>query len=156
MILRRALYVAQFPLAVVLPVWVLVTRGIVADGIGWQFLVYLVACPILFVALAVICGLVVARKDVRVTRALSWLDTGLWLAIVVTLTVYGLFALPLLAVLVVIEVIAMFWAVVYELFHETKRRVTTYLDLPAEKPRPNIDGPTSGPHVIVIPPQPPA
>lgn len=156
MILRRALYVAQFPLAVVLPVWVLVTRGIVADGIGWQFLVYLVACPILFVALAVITGLIVARKNVRDTRSLSWFDTGLWLLVLVTLTVYGLFALPLLAVLIVIEVIAMFWFVAYELFHEAKRRVAKMLDVPAAKPRSNIDGPTSGPHVIVIPPQPPA
>ena len=142
MILRRALYVAQFPLAVVLPVWVLVTRGIVADGIGWQFLVYLVACPILFVALAVICGLIVARKNVRDTRSLSWLDTSLWLAVLVTLTVYGLFALPLLAVLVVVEVIAMFWSVVYELFHEAKRRVANYLDT----------APRADDHTIVVPP----
>ena len=34
MIVRRAVYRLLIPLAVVLPVWVLIGRGILADGIG--------------------------------------------------------------------------------------------------------------------------
>ena len=52
MLLRRALYWVQFGMAVALPVWVLVSRGIVADGVGWQLVIYLMLCPILFLTLA--------------------------------------------------------------------------------------------------------
>jgi len=134
MLLRRSLFFAQFPLAIALPAWVLVSRGIIADGIGAQLVVYLFVCPIVTVALAAISGLIVARKGVRLDRAISWRDAE-WLgAIWLSLLGYGFFAFPLLAVLVVLLIIAGFWFEVIELFNETRARVKTALDL----------GPTTG------------
>jgi len=134
MLLRRSLYFAQFPLAVVLPAWVLVSRGIIADGIGAQLVVYIVICPIVTLALGAIAGLVVARKGVRLDRAISWHDAEWQGAIWLSLFGYGLFAFPLLAVFVVVLIIAGFWFEVIELFNETRARVKTALDL----------GPTTG------------
>ena len=134
MLLRRSLYFAQFPLAVVLPAWVLVSRGIIADGIGAQLLVYVFVCPVVTIALIVIAGLIVARKGVRVSKAISWHDAAWQGAIWLSLFGYGFFALPLLAVLVALLVIGAFWFEVIELFNETRARVKTALDL----------GPTTG------------
>lgn len=134
MLLRRSLYFAQFPLAVVLPAWVLVSRGIIADGIGAQLLVYMFVCPVVTVALAAIAGLIVARKGVRLRRAISWQDAAWQGTIWLLLFAYGFFALPLLAVLVAVVIIAGFWFEVIELFNETRARVKTALDL----------GPTTG------------
>ena len=59
------MYRMLFPMAFVLPVWVLVSRGIVLDGIGWELLVYLIVCPILFIALLVISGIITWRPGIR-------------------------------------------------------------------------------------------
>jgi hypothetical protein len=157
MIIRRAVYLAQFVLAVVLPVWILVSRGIVADGLGWQFVAYLVACPVLFVALAAIAGIVSARKSVRAARAVSWLDAGLLGGLWVLLVLHGLFAIPLLAALIVILVIATFWVVSWELFDETRTRVKSFLDLgpygpPLQGAKPTPDFVQQGSTIIVPPP----
>ena len=146
MLLRRALYWVQFGMAIALPVWVLVSRGIVADGVGWQLVIYLVLAPVLFFALAVLVALTVARKRVRETRAVSWRDAvGLlitWAAIVT----YGLFALPLLAVIVVLAVVGLFWLVTWELVTETRDRVKTFFDAAAPS-----NAPRQIPDVIVVP-----
>jgi len=146
MLLRRALYWVQFGMAVALPVWVLVSRGIVADGIGWQLVIYLVLAPVLFVALALLVALTLARKQVRDTRAVSWWDAlGLlitWAAIIT----YGLFALPLLAVIVVLAVVALFWLITWELVTETRARVKNFFDAGAPSPAPR-----QIPDVIVVP-----
>ncbi len=143
MLLRRALYVVQFPLAVLLPLWVLLSRGIFADGIGWSFLGYLVLSPILFLALASIVGLVSARKTVRVQRAVSWLDAALLGALTLTLVAYGLFALPVLAALAVLLVVGGVWLELWQLFTETRGRVRQYLD----------PSPQQIPDLIVVPPE---
>lgn len=156
MLLRRSLYYAQFAMAIIMPTWVLVSRGILADGVGAKLIVYLVLCPILTIAMVVMATIIAARGSVRAAKALAWRDVALQVAIWLTLFTYGLFAFPLLAVLVVLLVIGGFWLVLVELLREAKTWVTTMLDVPATKPRSNIDGPTSGPNVIVIPPQPPA
>ncbi len=142
MILRRGLYWAQFGMAVLLPIWVLISRGIIADGVGWQLVVYLVLCPILFVALAVLTGLTIARKKVRTTRAVSWLDAATLLVIWAAVFTYGLFALPALAVLVVLSIVAGFWVAVWQLATETRDRVKGYFD----------NGPRQIPDVIVVSP----
>jgi hypothetical protein len=148
MLLRRSLYYAQFALAIIMPAWVLVSRGVLADGIGAALVVYALVCPILTVALLAISGLIRARKQVRTERAVSYLDAALLSALWLGLFVYGLFAVPLLAVALVMLITASFWAVLYELFHETRARVKGYLDL----------GPTggyaTGTDVIVVPPKP--
>ena len=141
MILRRGLYWAQFGLAVLLPIWVLISRGIIADGIGWQFVVYVVLGPILFLALAALLGVTIARKRVRTTRAVSWLDVASLLVIWAAVFSYGLFALPALAVLVVLSIVAGFWVAVWQLVTETRARVKGYFDA----------GPRQIPDVIVVP-----
>ena len=127
MLLRRAVFVAMFPAAVILPLWILVTRGIVADGIGWAFIAYLFACPILFVLLAAIAGIVTARKSVRNARAVSWWDAVVLVVLWVALVASGIFALPLVAVAVVVLVVGMFWLAVWELITETRRRVNSFM-----------------------------
>jgi hypothetical protein len=155
MLLRRSLYYAQFAMAIIMPTWVLVSRGILADGIGAKLIVYLVVCPILTLAMVVMATIIAARGSVRAAKALSWRDVALQLAIWLTLFTYGLFAYPLLAVIVVLLVIGGFWFVLVELLREAKTWVTTMLETPsATKQRSNIDGPTSGPNVIVVPPEP--
>lgn len=127
--LRRLLFVAQFPFAVALSAWVFVTRGILADGIGAQLVVYAVVCPVVTLALMAVSGLIVARKGVRLDRAISWYDAE-WLgAIWLSLFGFGLFAQPLLAVLVALLIIGAFWFEAFELFNETRARVKTALDL---------------------------
>ena len=146
MVLRRALYWAQFGMAVALPIWVLVTRGIIADGVGWQFVIYLVIAPILFVTLAVLLALSVILARVRGTRVLSWPDVAVLLVIWASVVTYGLFALPALAVVVVLSIVAGFWVVVWELATATRARVKTFFEggtAPSE--------PKRIPDVIVVP-----
>jgi hypothetical protein len=145
MVLRRALFWAQFGMAVALPVWVLVSRGIVADGIGWQLVIYLVLAPVLFIALGLVVALTVARKRVRETRAVSWRDAVALLVTWAAIFTYGLFAFPLLAVIVVLAVVALFWLVTWELVTETRDRVKTFFDA-ATAPAPR-----QIPDVIVVP-----
>lgn len=153
MLIRRAVYYAQFALTVVLPGWVLIGRGILADGIGWEFLVYLLLCPLLFVALAVLAALVSARKSVRVAKAVSWPDAGLLLALWASLLVYGLFAVTPLAALVVVLIVALFWVALWELTDETRKRVRGFVDdlaLTPEMARARTPGDAG--RIIVVPP----
>jgi hypothetical protein len=155
MLLRRAMYFAQFPLAAVLPLWVLISRGIIADGIGLTFIVYLIACPVLFVALAVLTGLVAARKSVRVDRAVSWPDAAVLGALWISLVAYGFYALPLLATAIVLLLIGGFWFVLSQWVAETSRRVREAIDM---TPRPQfVSTPPmrqrTDPTVIVVPPE---
>ena len=72
MLTRRAFFYWQIIGAFLLPSWVLVGRGIIDDGVGWDFVLYLVLCPILCVVMLAVAGLTVARKKVRTARAVSW------------------------------------------------------------------------------------
>ena len=149
MVLRRALYWAQFGMAVALPIWVLVTRGIIADGVGWQFVIYLVLAPVLFVTLAVLLALSVILARVRGARVLSWPDVAVLLVMWASIITYGLFALPALAVVVVLSTVAGFWVVVWELATATRARVKTFFEggtAPSE--------PRQIPDVIVVPSDP--
>ena len=146
MVLRRALYWAQFGMAVALPIWVLVTRGIIADGVGWQFVIYLVLAPVLFVTLGVLLALSVILARVRGARVLSWPDVAVLLVMWASIITYGLFALPALAVVVVLSIVAGFWVVVWELATATRARVKTFFEggtAPSE--------PKRIPDVIVVP-----
>jgi hypothetical protein len=73
MLARRALYYAQFGAVPILPLWLLIGRGIVIDGTGWEFVLLLFVCPILAVAMLIVVGLTVARKSERRTHEVSWL-----------------------------------------------------------------------------------
>jgi hypothetical protein len=154
MLLRRSLYYAQFAMAIIMPTWVLVYQGILAEGVGGRLVAYFVVCPIATIAMVVMATIISARGSVRAAKAISWRDAALHTSIWLTLFFYGAFGFPLLAVLAVLLIIGGFWFVLVELLREAKTWVKTMLEAPATKPRSNIDGPTSGPNVIVIPPQP--
>ena len=141
MILRRAVYWAQFGMAVLLPVWLLASRGILADESGWLFVIYLVLSPVLFLALAALTGLMIARKRVRSTRAVSWVDAASLLVIWAVLFSYGLFAIPLLALVAVAAVVAGFWVAIWQLVTETRSRVKGFFDA----------GPRQIPDLVVVP-----
>jgi hypothetical protein len=120
---RRALHRGQFLAAIILPTWVLVSRGLIDDGVGWQLLVYLFACPILFVSMAVVGGVISARPSVRETRAVSGLDAALLSAWYLSILSYGLWASTILAVGVVLVGLALFWLSVVSLVRDTRARL---------------------------------
>ena len=150
MIVRRAVYRLLIPLAVVLPVWVLIGRGILADGIGWAFIAYLVICPILFVAMMVIGGMMLVRPDAREAKAVSGWDAavmiGLWLVLIAS----GFYAVPAVAVLAVVLVLAGFWLALFELIGETGRRVQATVDAMSAPMQPIQPPPVDIGHVTVI------
>ena len=106
MVARRVAYRLLFPMAFLLPLWVLIARGIVLDGIGWDFIGYLIVTPILFLALVVVGGLMVWRPGAREERAVTTWDTVvlgvLWAVLIATGFVAhaGLIAAAIVLVLV--------------------------------------------------------
>jgi hypothetical protein len=125
-IIRKAFYWWLFPSAVVLPVWLLIGWAAFHQGSGWTFLGLLVLCPILFVALIAVGGILMARKSVRDARAVSWYDTGLlagWSASIIAFGFFPAGATGWLAVLGVLFFLALFWVGLWELVAETRARV---------------------------------
>lgn len=128
MVVRRVVYRLLFPLAFLLPVWLLVGRGILLDGIGWSFLGYLIVCPILFVMLLVIGGLVVWRPGVRQVQAVSGWDAAVLIALWLVLVAAGFVAHPAIVAAVVVLVLGAFWFALWELVTEGRRRVKAVMD----------------------------
>ncbi|MHA6667588.1 MFS transporter [Homoserinimonas sp. A447] len=125
--LRRAFYYAMFGAFVVLPVFLLIGRGLVLAESGWDFALLLLISPILGVVMLVVAGFTVARKSVRRDRALSWLDVGLHFAWYLSIIAAGVFAHPAVAAIVIILTVAAFWSALWQLFTETRRRVKSAL-----------------------------
>ena len=128
MVVRRVVYRLLFPLAVLLPVWVLVGRGILLDGIGWSFLGYLIVCPILFVLLLLIGGLVVWRPGVRQERAVSAWDAAVLIVLWLVLVAAGFVAHPAIVAAAVVLVLGAFWFTLWELLTEGRRRFRAAMD----------------------------
>ncbi len=122
--LRKAFYYAQYWAIPVLPLWLLIGRGIAIDGSGWELIFLLFAAPALSVALIVVMGLTVARKAVRRSRLLSWLDVGVLAAWYTSLVLAGLFTNPLVAVLAIGMTLAAFWIAVWQLVVEARNRIS--------------------------------
>jgi hypothetical protein len=156
MVVRRVLFVWQFIAAVVLPIWVLVSHGIILDGIGWDLVLYLVLCPVLCVAMLLVSGLVYARRSARTARALSWLDVGVLSAWQAAILAYGFLTSTGLAVVILLLGAAAFWAAGWQLFTETRTLVKQAFSLDpidagsyrAESPK-RDDG---SPQVIIVNP----
>jgi len=121
--LRKAFYYAQYWAIPVLPLWLLIGRGIAIDGSGWELVFLLFAAPALSVALIVVMGLTVARKSVRRARLLSWVDVGLLSAWYAMIIVAGLYTNPLVAVGAIVVTLAAFWGTVWQLIVETRQRI---------------------------------
>lgn len=122
--LRRAFYYAQFWMIPVLPLWLLIGRGLAIDGNGWELVVLLFAAPLLSLALIIVMGVTMARKAVRRARMLSWIDVGIlgfWYAAII---VAGIVSHPMLAVLAISLTLVAFWSSVWQWVVETRQRVS--------------------------------
>lgn len=125
---RRAFYFAQFGAAIVLPLWLLIGRGLIVDGPGWEFVLLIVVCPILAIFMLGVAGLTWSRQSVRLSRAVSWLDVGILGGWYASIILAGALAHEITAVLVVLFAVAAFWSAAWQLFTETRRRVRSAFD----------------------------
>lgn len=121
--LRRAFYYAQYWMIPVLPLLLLIGRGMSVSG-GWEFVVLLFAAPLLSLALIIVMGLTVARKAVRRARLLSWIDVGILSAWYVSVAFAAFIPHPMLAVLAMSLTLVAFWSAVWQWIVETRQRVT--------------------------------
>jgi hypothetical protein len=124
---RRAVHAALRPAVVVLPLWLLLGRGVVVTDTGWDFLLYLVLAPIVLVALGVVAGLTWFRASVRQAHAVSVPDAvvlPLWWAMILfhgvawtdELASISAFAGVLLALVA-------FWSAISQLLRDTRRQM---------------------------------
>lgn len=125
--LRRAFFYLQFWVIAVLPLWMLIGRGIQLDRPGWGLIALLIATPLLSVALLAVLGLTMARRSVRRARMVSWLDVGVLSAWYVSIILMGLIAEPITIVIAVVVGLAVFWTMVWQLVMETRDRVSLAL-----------------------------
>ena len=154
---RRAFFYWQFVAAVLLPLWVLIGRGLFGAAVGWQFLLLIVLMPLLSIAMFAVGGVIAARKEVRRTRAVAWLDIAVIGAWHLTILSLGFFLVdsnagsesgssaftqlagqdtePLSRVLanvsgalVVLLAAAAFWLAVWQFVRETRARVKSAIE----------------------------
>ncbi|HEU4808544.1 MAG TPA: MFS transporter [Homoserinimonas sp.] len=158
--LRRAFYYAQYGAFVVLPVLLLIGRGLVLADNGWDFALLLLVSPILGVFMLVVAGFTVARKSVRRNRALSWLDVAVHFAWYASIIAASVFAHPAIAAVVIVFSVGAFWSALWQLFTETRRRVKSalasldYTAVPASQYRPaSPDAPGAGRVIRLDPPK---
>lgn len=126
--IRRAFHYAQFVAALALPAWLLVGWSIFGGG-GLQLIGLLIVCPILAIAMLAVSAIISVRKEVRATRALSWLDAGILALWYLAIALAGTFgpATGLLEFAVVLIGLGAFWLVVWELIAETRKRISSVL-----------------------------
>lgn len=160
MLLRRGFYYALFGAFIVLPVFLLIGRGLVLADNGWDFALLLLVSPILGIFMLVVAGFTMARKSVRRDRAVSWLDVGVHLAWYLSIIAAGVFAHPAVAAIVIILGVGAFWLALWQLFTETRRRVKSalasldYSAVPATQYRQTTpDAPGAGRVIRLEPPR---
>lgn len=155
--LRRAFYYAQFGAFIVLPIALLIGRGLVLAGSGWDFALLLLVSPVLGIVMLVVAGFTMARKSVRRDRALSWLDVALHFVWYLSIIAASVFAHPAIAAIVIVLSVAAFWSALWQLFTETRRRVKSalasldYTAVPAAQYR--QDAPGAGRVIRIDPPR---
>ena len=124
MILRRVFYYWQFVAVVALPLWLMVAASIFGTT-AWQVLGATFGAVAIGFGLLVVSLLFLARREVRLDKAVSWADVGVltgWHALIVLMGVYSVTA-PWLSVLVVLVGLAAFWFALWELFDAARKRV---------------------------------
>ncbi|MFC7430680.1 MULTISPECIES: hypothetical protein [unclassified Agrococcus] len=80
--MRRAFLWIMIASVVVLPLWVLVGRGLFGAPLGQALLPLAVLAPVIALQIGAVVGLTFARKEVRGPRAVTWHDVrvvGPWL-----------------------------------------------------------------------------
>jgi hypothetical protein len=123
-VIRKGLYRALFPAAVVLPVWLLVGWGVFGTS-AWSFLGLLVICPVLFIALGLVSGIVYARPSVRLEKAVSWRDVAFFAAWYATIIGFGFFGplAPWFAVAGILVGLGAFWSSISALVADAARQM---------------------------------
>ncbi len=122
MLVRRGFYLAQFGAIIVLPLWLLIGRGLVFSNSGWAFVMLLIVAPMLFVYMGLILGLTLARKSVRATKAVSWIDVLLFTVWWLLLIAAGFVKNDAIAVFAVFVSVGAFWLQLWQLIRETRDR----------------------------------
>ena len=164
MLLRRIFYRWQVVAAIVLPLWLVVGEAVMGGSAGGA-LGLLILVPLIGVAMLAVAGLIVARRSVRRSRAVSWPDVGVlaaWHACIVIAGFEGRGA-SIFGALAVVAALGAFWLAIWELVTETRRRVSAAMEslaraaMPPQVPYTPAAGPqrstTSGsrrPPVIVV------
>ena len=124
---RRAVYLALAPAIIVLPVWLLLTAGIVTADSGWDLLLYLVLAPIVAVALAIVALLTWMRATVRRDRAVSPLDAGVFTAWWLSILIHGVAwtgdLRGITAALSVVLALVAFWSAIAQLVTFGRRSI---------------------------------
>ena len=160
--LRRGFFYALYGAFIVLPVTLLIGRGLVLAGSGWDFALLLLVSPLLGLLMLVTTGFTLGRKSVRSTRTVSWLDVGVHAAWYLSIIAASVFAHPAVAAVVIIMSVAAFWSALWQLFTETRRRVKDAWAglertvIPASEyhsGRPNPDAPGAGTVIRIDPPR---
>lgn len=137
--IRRAFYFAQFGALALLPLWLLIGRGIVFSDSGWDFVGLLIVSPILALFMAIVMGLTYARKSVRQAQAMSWPDVALHAVWYASLILAGFAAHPGVAILAVVLSVGMFWLQLWQLIAEIGKRVNRAIEQ-FGTPKPVDDG----------------
>jgi hypothetical protein len=150
MLIRRVFYRWQFLAAIFLPVWLLIGWAIYGSGSGWGILALLLVVPIAFITLGVVALIIAARPEVRLAKAVSWIDVAVlavWHGLIIATGFYGPSATTF-AVLAIVGAIAAFWISIWQLFGDSARRMKATMSeferLAAQQQR-SAMGPDAGP-----------
>jgi len=154
MIIRRALYFAQFGAAVVLPLWIFLARGIISNDTGWDTLAYVILCPALFVVMVAVAAIVTSRKSVRTAKAVSWLDVAMQVLLYAALITAGLVSTIAFTVIAIVILIAFFWVAVWELVTEARARFRGFVDEINLQAQPIVRLPDDARVIVVKPSEP--
>jgi hypothetical protein len=131
-ILRRVFYYWQFAAVGALPLWLMLAASIYGTS-AWQVLGATFGALAIGVGLLFVSLLILARREVRLDKMVSWADVGvltLWHSLIVLMGIYSV-AAPWLSVIVVLVGIGAFWFAAWELYAAARRRVRealVYLD----------------------------
>lgn len=124
MILRRVFYYWQFVAVGALPLWLMVAASVFGST-AWQVLGATFGAVAIGFGLLVVSLLFLARREVRLQKAVSWADVAVltvWHALIVLMGAFSVTA-PWLSVLVVLVGIGAFWFAVWELYDAARKRV---------------------------------
>lgn len=128
--IRRAFYWVQIVAIAIVPLWIIVAIAIAPQVLGAQDILALLSWPALAIAMLAVTGITWARRAVRSTKTLSWMDVasvGTWIGVAL---VYGGFIATSSALgagltggLLVLVTIAALWIAVWQLVRAARKRV---------------------------------
>lgn len=134
MLFRRAFYWVQLAAVIALPLWIVVARALSSGGLGALDVLVFLSWPALALAMIAVIGITWARKSVRATKTLSWLDVAALSAWYLIAIAFGAFialsselGVGLTGGLLLLASIAVFWVAGWQLVNAARQRVRTVL-----------------------------